>query len=123
MPGRIAGPAVTEGGDPIECRSVASMWDVIAPLGGIGALLACLAAQSGAQNRPRFADAALRADFPYRTNNGFTGRKYFPQPMCGGVAIFDFDNDGLPDIFFTNGAKFPELRKVDSSFHNCLLRN
>ena len=41
--------------------------------------------------------------------------------MCGGVAIFDFDNDGRPDIFFTNGAHFPEMQKTDPSFYNCLL--
>ena len=39
------------------------------------------------------------------------------------MAIFDFDGDGRQDIFFTNGAKLPELKKVDSSFHSCLLRN
>ena len=71
----------------------------------------------------RFTDIAPRSDFSYRTNNNFTGRKYFPQGMCGGVAIFDFDSDGRQDIFFTNGAKLPELKKVDSSFHSCLLRN
>ena len=71
----------------------------------------------------RFTDIAPRSDFDYRTNNNYTGRKYFPQPMCGGVAIFDYDSDGRQDIFFTNGAKLPELKKVDSSFHNCLLRN
>ena len=43
--------------------------------------------------------------------------------MCGGVAIFDYDNDGRYDVFLTNGAKLPELRKVDRSFYNCLLRN
>jgi len=60
-----------------------------------------------------FTDIANRFDFSYRTNNDFTGRKYFPQPMCGGVAIFDYDNDGKMDIFFTNGTKLPELTKTN----------
>jgi hypothetical protein len=71
----------------------------------------------------RFIDIAPRSDIGYRSNNNVTGRKYFPQPMCGGVAILDFDNDGKLDVFFTNGAKLPELNKADASFHNCLLRN
>lgn len=37
--------------------------------------------------------------------------------------MLDYDNDGLADLFFTNGASFPELTKMDSSFHNALLRN
>ena len=71
----------------------------------------------------QFTDIAAGSNFSYRSNNNFTGRKYFPQPLCGGVAIFDYDGDGRQDIFFTNGAKLPELEKVNSSFHNCLLRN
>jgi len=43
--------------------------------------------------------------------------------MCGGVAIFDYDGDGRQDVFLTNGAKLPELRRTDRSFYNCLLRN
>ncbi len=70
----------------------------------------------------RFTDVAPRSRFSYRSNNNFTGRKYFPQPMCGGIAVLDYDNDGKLDIFFTNGAKLPELKKTDSSFFNCLLR-
>jgi hypothetical protein len=53
----------------------------------------------------------------------FTGRKYFPQPMCGGVAAIDYNNDGLMDLFFTNGAKLPELEKTSPAYYNCLLHN
>ena len=73
--------------------------------------------------RPHFTDIASKSNFAYRTDNNFTGRKYFPQTMCGGVAAFDFDNDGRMDLFFTNGAKLPELEKTDPRFYNCLLHN
>jgi hypothetical protein len=71
----------------------------------------------------RFTDVAPRSRIAYITNNNFTGRKYFPQPMCGGIAVIDYDGDGKQDIFFTNGAKLPELKRVDASFYSCLLRN
>jgi enediyne biosynthesis protein E4 len=70
-----------------------------------------------------FTDVASRSQFAYRTNNNFTGRKYFPQPMCGGVAAIDYNNDGLMDLFFTNSAKLPELEKTSTEYYNCLLRN
>ncbi len=73
--------------------------------------------------RPHFSDIAGRSHFSYISNNDLSPRKYFVQPMCGGVAIFDFDGDGKMDIFFSNGAKLPELRKTNPSFYNCLLRN
>ncbi|PYX28867.1 MAG: CRTAC1 family protein [Acidobacteria bacterium] len=43
--------------------------------------------------------------------------------MTGGVAVFDYNNDGLLDIFFTNGAAIPSLEKSDPSYSNRLFRN
>jgi len=43
--------------------------------------------------------------------------------MTGGVALFDYNNDGLLDIFFTNGAAIPSLEKSDPSYSNRLFRN
>jgi hypothetical protein len=71
----------------------------------------------------RFNDVAGDVDFAYTSNNHFTGRKFFPQPMCGGIALIDFDGDGKLDIYFTNGSRMPEYDRPDPSFHGCLLRN
>ncbi len=102
-----------------------------APLIAMGLSLAALAnfpqkdahAQQGKPAQVWFTDIASKSQFSYVTNNGYTGRKYFPQPMCGGIAAFDFDNDGWMDLFFTNGATLPELQRTDAKYHNCLLRN
>jgi len=90
-------------------------------VGHVSKIIAALLCVSTA--RAQFVDVAPKSKFAYVTRNGFDGkRKYFPQPLCGGVAVLDYDNDGHADLFFTNGAKFPELTKADASFHNALLR-
>jgi hypothetical protein len=85
--------------------------------------LALLApSQVPVHKRPHFTDVAPLSKITYVSNNSPGSHKYFPQPMCGGVAIFDYDNDGKMDIFFTNGAQFPEMKKTNRSYDNCLLK-
>ena len=47
--------------------------------------------------------AKLGIHFVHRASP--TSRKYLPETMGSGVALFDYDNDGRLDIFFTNGAR------------------
>ena len=55
--------------------------------------------------------------------NGETPVRYAPETMAGGVAVFDYDSDGDLDIFFTNGAEMPSLRKTSAKYSNRLYRN
>lgn len=104
-------------------RSLISLALIAGAAAGAGLLLQATQAPSTAARRPHFTDIAPRSKFSYVSNNSYTGRKYFQQPMCGGVGILDFDDDGRMDIFFTNGAQLPELKKTDPSYYNCLLHN
>jgi Tfp pilus assembly protein PilF len=55
--------------------------------------------------------------------NGASGEKHQVETMIAGVAVFDYDNDGWPDIFVANGAAVSSLEKVETSFRNRLFRN
>jgi hypothetical protein len=46
-----------------------------------------------------------------------------PATMAGGVAVFDYNKDGHPDIFFANGANIQTLKKDAARFSNRLFRN
>ncbi|MBZ5586118.1 MAG: CRTAC1 family protein, partial [Acidobacteriia bacterium] len=59
----------------------------------------------------------------FTLNNGETGMRYVPETMAGGVAVFDYSNDGRLDIFFANGAEMPSLRKTSPKYWNRLFRN
>jgi len=49
---------------------------------------------------------------PFTVQNGAVGKKRLIETMIAGVAVFDFDGDGWPDIFLSNGEE-----------PNALLRN
>ena len=60
---------------------------------------------------------------PFRLENSETPAKNAPETMPGGVAVFDYNGDGRPDIFFTNGANIVTLKKDDPKYRNRLYRN
>ena len=62
-------------------------------------------------------------ELPFRLETSETQEHHPPETMAGGVAVFDFNNDGHPDIFFTNGADIRTLKKSSPKFSNRMLMN
>lgn len=71
----------------------------------------------------RFAEVASAAQLNFTLENNPTQAKHMIETMAGGLAVLDYDGDGRPDIFFTNGAEVPSLKKSSSKFSNRLFRN
>ena len=51
-----------------------------------------------------FTDITAATKIAFKHAGSPTSLKYLLETMGGGVAIFDYDNDGRMDLFFTNGA-------------------
>ena len=71
----------------------------------------------------RFRNTAADAGITFVLENDPTPRKHLVETMAGGVAAFDYDGDGLTDIYFTNGASLPSLEKASPKFWNRLYQN
>ncbi len=67
--------------------------------------LGSLAAWQGAQGPPgNFTDVTAASGVHFQHVASHTSKKYLPESMGSGVALFDYDNDGRLDIFLVNGA-------------------
>lgn len=101
--------------------------------GLVALLLAVLLAHAAAQQPPRPAAPdpkppespirfALRP-IDFRLDSSETLERRAPETMAGGLAIFDYNNDGKLDIFFANGADITTLKKSAPKYRNRLFEN
>lgn len=59
----------------------------------------------------------------FKLDSNESPEHHAPETMAGGVAVFDYNNDGKPDIFFTNGADLKTLKKDSPKYYNRLFEN
>jgi len=60
----------------------------------------------------KFVDITGQSGFDFQYQSSHTTKKYLLETMGPGVALFDYDNDGLLDIFVVNGAPLADpMRK------------
>src|SRR5262245_28557056 len=69
-----------------------------------------------------FSNASAQAGINFKHENGASPEKYLPETMGAGALIFDYDNDGSPDIFLVNGGSFVDPKAAAAARHR-LYRN
>ena len=70
-----------------------------------------------------FNDAGPTSGVDFVLDNSTTDDKPVIDSVLGGLAAFDYDNDGRVDLYFTNGASMPDFDKSAPRFWNRLYRN
>src|ERR1700748_2658568 len=81
-------------------------------------------AATAAAQIANFADVAEKAGLTAQNIfGGIDSKKYIIETTGSGVAIFDYDNDGWPDIFLVNGTTLDEtkeklLKPTSPLYHN-----
>ncbi len=71
----------------------------------------------------RFEEIAAKTGLHYVTENSATPNKNQIESMVGGVALFDYDQDGYLDIYLVGGAAIPSLKKESPIYWNRLFHN
>ena len=98
-----------------------------------GSLICFISALLAAQSKPPAPDAPKAgADSPirftfqsidFKLDSNESLEHHAPETMEGGVAVFDYNNDGRLDIFFLNGADLKTLKKDSPKYSNRLFEN
>ncbi|MHC4972714.1 MAG: CRTAC1 family protein [Planctomycetota bacterium] len=70
----------------------------------------------------RLKDVTAESGIAFLHTDGSSGRRYIVEAMSTGIATFDYDGDGLIDIYFPNGAPLPGY-EADEPPRHALYRN
>jgi hypothetical protein len=70
----------------------------------------------------RLTNATASSGIAFRHHSGGSGRGYIVEGMTAGLATFDYDGDGLIDIYFLNGAPLKGTA-VEAPLRDALYRN
>lgn len=69
-----------------------------------------------------FTDVTAQAGITWRQSDGESQDRFLIETMGGGVAFFDFNGDGLLDLFFVNGGETPHGKSA-APLRNALYQN
>jgi hypothetical protein len=83
-----------------------------------------VAPKKGSQPSPEilFSDITRAAGIDFHLTCGGPQKLYIMESMCGGIAVFDYDNDGWMDIFLVQGSTLEDL-KAGKCHYSKLYRN
>ena len=70
-----------------------------------------------------FTDITAEAGIDFLHRTGAYGERLLPETMGGGVAFFDYDNDGHPDLLFVNSVDWPWQPQPERPATSRLYRN
>jgi enediyne biosynthesis protein E4 len=84
-------------------------------------LIVCAAAAQSDRSNVLFRDIAREAGITFR-HHAAPEKKYIVESMSGGVALFDYDNDGRPDIYFVDSLTVETVNQPETArsalYHN-----